>query len=331
MSPRDRVNKLLHRGLDEEVEGNLNRANEHYLKAIKLAERALGPDDEETLTGQTFLATNYRKLYRHKEAENIDRDVLERYQRTLGEKHEDTIKAMGNLALDLKGQGLVDEAIQLQEKSVQLMMDVAGEDSEWTMQGVSNLANSYAVKRRYHNAAELHQKVLGWRKQILGREHAMTIIAMDFLGMDYRGLGQLELAVELQEEAVALAKTQLDPMHETTITCVLNLADTYLALDHKDRTRSSQQSGTRKAIEVLEEHLQAMPKAGDDYNPLLVGIMNNLAVAYMKVDRLHEAQLLLRTCHTWNEEMLGDDHPRSATTRQNLDLVMEKLGENSGK
>ncbi|KAF1811310.1 TPR-like protein [Eremomyces bilateralis CBS 781.70] len=312
-SPHSQIRELRGRALDEMFEGNLNESNNLFLQAIELAEHVLDDDDDDKSAAQLMLATNYREQDRHGEAEPIDRDVLARQQRTLGENDVNTLTTMENLAFDLKVLG---------------WMEIPGVSSNTTMTRLSNLANFYTAQRRYQEAVGLHEKILEWRIQELGREHSLTIASMDLLGIAYRGLGQLDRAVQLQEVAAETAKAQLGEMNPTTIKCILNLAHTYKALDDQGQEGAEQHEGVEKAIRILEEALQVFRNARDE-DSLSVAIMNNLAVAYMNIGRLQNAKLQLQSCHAWNEKTLGDDHPNTLLTRENLNLVLEKLGENS--
>ncbi|EIT74339.1 TPR repeat protein [Aspergillus oryzae 100-8] len=224
-----------------------------------------------------------------------------------GPDHEDTLETKAILAYNLRKHGEYQEAFHLEEQ-----------DSRATQTSMNNLANSYHQQCRFGDAARLHEKTLELRVKTLGRDHFETIMAMDLLGVDCRELGQVEKAARYQEEALELATNSLGEASETTLRCSINLASTYQAFGTAD--------GQQKALTLLERALDLSRRNLGEESPETVGTMNNLAVAYVKADRLDDAYPLLKAAYDINRKTLGPDHPKTRASEGNYNYVMEKLG-----
>lgn len=171
---------------------------------------------------------------------------------------------------------------------------------------------------RFQEAVDLRSRVVEIRIRVLGRSDPLTIAAMDMLGGDYRGLGQLNRAIQLQD-AVSAASSSLGAAHKTTVKCMMNLAGTYES--------QGMDEGTARQVALLEKAYESLRRPEQEDNPLTIGLMNNLAVAYTRVDRLQDARPLLVSCHEWNKRTYGPDHPRTQAASQNLAFIMKQLGE----
>ncbi|KAL5338347.1 Tetratricopeptide repeat-domain-containing protein [Aspergillus crustosus] len=315
----EEIRKLMQQAAERRHDGASRESNEALLHALELCSQHHGAFHARTHTVQTILAFNYREQGKYHESESLDREVLDRRQELLGDNHPETAKSLNNLALDLKGLGRNSEALELEKKALDIMVGLEGEESQTTMTSMNNLANSYANDGRYQEAAELHEKVLEVRRRILDDDDPRVFASMDLLGFDYRALGQVSRAIQLQESAVEGAQENLGDDHETTIKCMINLAGSCQELNNDD--------GRNRAVSVLEGALRSLQTAEEEESPLTIGLKNNLAVAYTKVDRMQEARPLLVSCHEWNKKILGEEHPRTRASWDNLTWILEELGE----
>ncbi|BAE64736.1 unnamed protein product [Aspergillus oryzae RIB40] len=241
-----------------------------------------------------------------------------------GPDHEDTLETKAILAYNLRKHGEYQEAEQIDREVHATRLRVSGPDHTETAKALNNIAldlkglASYHQQCRFGDAARLHEKTLELRVKTLGRDHFETIMAMDLLGVDCRELGQVEKAARYQEEALELATNSLGEGSETTLRCSINLASTYQAFGTAD--------GQQKALTLLERALDLSRRNLGEESPETVGTMNNLAVAYVKADRLDDAYPLLKAAYDINRKTLGPDHPKTRASEGNYNYVMEKLG-----
>lgn len=98
----------------------------HYLEeepilreALKEFERALGPEQPETLHARMDLANALRGQGKYSQAEAEDRAVLLLQEKVLGPEHPDTLKTRNSLALALVYQGKYAEAKALRAQAAQ--------------------------------------------------------------------------------------------------------------------------------------------------------------------------------------------------------------------
>ncbi|KAJ6438089.1 tetratricopeptide repeat domain-containingprotein [Purpureocillium lavendulum] len=285
-------------------------------QAVELWDRDRGADSEQAAECRSILAYNYRHQGRYQQARELDSVVLTKRSELLGNDHPDTAKSLNNLALDLKGLGHAADALGLEHQALAIISRVDGEDAPSTLTSVHNLANSYANVGRHRDAARLHERVVHTRTRVLGEDHFETIMAMDLLGVDYRNMDELDMALTWQQKAVNLAKAHLGELHDTTIKCTINMATTCRV------------SGRPvQAIELLEATYRACQASGREDTPLVIGLINGLAVAYCKAGRLGEAKPLLERCYDFNNRVLGANHPTTGISRDSLEWILEQLGE----
>ncbi|CAG8684289.1 16315_t:CDS:2, partial [Acaulospora colombiana] len=223
-------------------------AIELHEEAVKRIEMEAGRNDNQIISGSTFLGSAYVQAGRLKEAEKVEVKVLEMQHKKLGEWHPDTILASNNLADTYYHLGKLKEAEELQIKVLEMRKEILGEQHPDTIKASNNLANTYCDLGKLKEAEELQIKVLEMRQEILGEQHPHTIQASNNLAITYQQLGRLIEAKELCQKAYEPASIVLGENHPTTVW----INKTLVSIQADIRQSSQRKSRKRKRSSTLD-------------------------------------------------------------------------------
>jgi tetratricopeptide (TPR) repeat protein len=165
-------------------------------------------------------------LGRLREAENIDRRVLEWREQYLGMDHPLTTCTRGNLARTLYGQGRYRAAKEMQLQVLEWQKQHLSMDDPDTYSTMANLAVTLGDLGELAEARGLQVQVLEWQKAHLGMDHPGTYWTMGNLATTLGKLGELAQARGLKEQVLEWRKAHLGMDHPGTYWIMGSLAIT---------------------------------------------------------------------------------------------------------
>ena len=112
-------------------------------------------------------------------------------RRVLGEDHPDTAASYNNLACNLKAQGKYAEAEPLLPQALAIRRRVLGEDHPDTAASYNNLAANLNAQGKYAEAEPLLRKALEIRRRVLGEDHPDTATSYNNLAANLARPGQV--------------------------------------------------------------------------------------------------------------------------------------------
>ena len=193
---------------------HLNALGDQAQRAIVIGEpliadteRALGPDDPDTLAARNNLANAYQTAGRIDEAIVLHEQVVEGRERTLGPDHPQTVQSRQNLAAAYRAAGRTDGAATYEQSPT---------DPEAVAPQEQVLVGPGAVV--------LHEQVLADRERTLGPDDPDTLAARNNLAVAYQTAGRIDEAIALHEQALADRERVLGPDHPGTLNSRSNLA-----------------------------------------------------------------------------------------------------------
>ncbi|KAH8834495.1 hypothetical protein DL96DRAFT_1704089 [Flagelloscypha sp. PMI_526] len=290
----------------------------HDVCQIELTERRqrLGACHPDTLGSMNNLAITYSRLGQHRNALELNEQVVKLRKRILGEEHPDTLRSMNNLANTYSDLGQHRDALELNEQVVKLRKRILGEEHPSTLASMNNLANTYSDLGQHRDALELKEQVLKLRKRILGEEHPDTLGSMNNLAVTYSDLGQHRDALELKEQVLKLRKRILGEEHPSTLGSMNNLAVTYSNLgQHRD------------ALELKEQVLKLRKRILGEEHPDTLRSTNSIAVTYSHLDQHRDALELNDQVLKLQKQVLGEEHPDTLGSMNNLANTYWHLGQ----
>ena len=341
------------------AKGSYAEAATMALKAKRIRQKVLGPEDEETLNSMAMLALAYKGQGRWTKAEELQVQVMKTSARVLGAEHSSTLISMANLASTYRNQGRWTEAEELEVQVMETSVRVLGAEHPDTLISMANLASTYRNQGRWTEAEELEVQVMETSARVLGAEHPDTLTSMANLASTYRNQGRWKEAEELEVQVMETSVRVLGAEHPDTLISMANLASTYrnqgrwteaeelevqvmetsarvLGAEHPDTLTSmanlaSTYRNQGRWTEAEELEVQVMETSarvlGAEHLDTLIS-MANLASTYTDQGRLTEAEELEVQVMETRKRVLGAEHPSTLTSMSNLAFTWKSQGRN---
>jgi tetratricopeptide (TPR) repeat protein len=327
-------------------------------QAISLLQKDTSDSTRQYIDLLSWLAHILWDLGRLREAEGLERQVLEWREKHLGTNHALTATARNNLATTLHDVGELDRAKELKIQVLDWRKVHLGMDHPDTYLAMANLASTLHHLSELGEAKELKIQVLDWRKEHLGMNHPDTYQAMANLASTLHHLRELGEAKELEIRVLDWRKEHLGMNHPDTYHTMANLAATYselrvfveakeleiqvldwrkghLGMDHPDTYLAMANLAATfcdlgELMEAKELEIQVVDWRKEHLgmnHPHTYLAMANLATILYKLDELSEAKGLEVQVLDWRKVHLGPEHPHTSSAMENLAYTLRKLGE----
>ena len=228
-----------------------------------------------------------------------------------------SIRAAAALSNGLGAQGLAEQARDHQLEALLLARLARYEEADAAFRDAitraeaaygkehSQLAivhNDYAVMLLDHQASVAGEREarigLDMRRKRLGPQHAAVGESLTILGIALRQQGKLDDSAAVLGEALAIQRAALGPRHPAVASTLNSLAN--LAMGQQDFPRMVELLSESRAI-FQENHLDDSPQGRT--------IESNLGIGLTRLERLDEAEPLLRAALARNRKAVGDMHP----------------------
>jgi tetratricopeptide (TPR) repeat protein len=302
-----------------EEQGNYAEAETQYRVVLKLQEKVLGPEHQDTLKSRTGLADALSDNGKYAEAETEYRAVIKLEEKALGPEHPGTLGSRMNLALALNDQGKYAEAETESRGVIKLQEKVLGPEHPDTLGNRNNLANALRRKSKYAEAESEYRAVIKLEEKVLGPEHPNTLTSRMNLASALLGQSKYAEAEMEYRDVIKLQEKVVGPEHPNTLASRNNLA---IALK-KQRKYAEAQTEYRAVIKLKEKVL------GPEH-PDTLASRTNLANALVGQGEYAEAETEYRKVIQLEEKVLGQDHPITLGSRRSLALTLSheaKYGE----
>ena len=129
--------------------GSITEAVDLSEITMKVREKLLGQEHEETLRSISMVGLAYNLGGRWDKAEELEVRVMETTKRVLGEEHPSTLTSMANLASTYRNQGRWKEAEELEVRVMETTKRALGEEHPDTLTSMANLASTYWTQGRW--------------------------------------------------------------------------------------------------------------------------------------------------------------------------------------
>ncbi len=288
-----------------------SRAQPLLARSVELGRAVLGPDAPVTLRPESELAMVLGETGHSREAEKIQRSVLQAQLRTLGPGNEDTLRSENRLAIALSAEGKYPEAEKLYREVFAARRRALGADDRLTLAAEGNLADLLRREGHRVEAMRLSLDTLERRRRVLGADHPDTLSAMTAVAAELLEEGRYKESEQVSREAVAMQRRVLGPEHPGTIESEANLA---LALRGEGRYR--------EAETLLRSALDASRRVFGPEHPETLRLMSTLASALQNDKRPGEAETRYRELLESQRRVLGPEHVDTLATLSNLGSLL---------
>jgi tetratricopeptide (TPR) repeat protein len=310
----------------------LNRAGGYFLgraeyaqaepflrEALRVCEKALGPEHPETATSLNNLALLLQHQSDYARARPLHECALTIREKALGPQHPITATSLSNLASLLQAQGDLAAARPLFERALAIHEKALGPEHPLTATSLDNLASLLQAQGDLAAARPLFERALAIRKMAFGPDHPNTAQSLNNLASLLQAQGALAAARPLFERALAIRKKALGPDHPNTAQSLNNLA----SLLHAQADLVAARPLFERALAIFEKAL------GPDHPNTAVSL-NNLASLLQAQGDLVAARPLFKRALAIRKKAFGPDHSNTAESLNNLASLLRHQGDLAG-
>lgn len=288
-------------------QGDYNKAENLYQKALSMRKNLLGSEHIATATTTTNLSTLYFDRSLYQEAEKLCIEALSIRRKLLGDENIHVAGSIHNLAECYRLQGRYEEAEPLFEESLDLRKQLLGDEHPDAALSLNNLAGIYIVQKRYSDAEQLLQEALMIRSQCLGEGHPDTLSTLNNLAECYRHQGRYSEAEPLFEKALKSYRQLWGNEHSNVALCLNNIAN---CIDEQGRHKDAEA--------LFEEAISISIKFLGEESVATANYYNNLAGCYRNQNLYNEAESLYEKALILHKKALSNYHPSVAVNINNL-------------
>jgi tetratricopeptide (TPR) repeat protein len=247
-------------------QGHHDASRQHYLDAITIKQRQLGPQDPSLAEDLNGLGAALNELGRYQEAadrlhqaESIGLQAGLRGQKELA-------VSLNNLADLAQKQKRLAEARQLYEKALDIDKTVLGDDHPETLSIERNLGSLLLDLGEYAKAESLYQDILRTQERVLGTDHRELILTLSMLAMAQHHREHYPAAADSLHRALDM-RQRLGLHHDADEAVVLsNYAEALWA-----------QGNLRGAEEYFQKSLQLYRQLEGDHRSEIADVLQRLS------------------------------------------------------
>ena len=296
-------------------EGNYEKAIELQVKAVAMAEKQYGKENDYYGYSLFILAEYYANNGNYKNAIEILEKGLRITEKIYGKEHPDYAISLNNLASYNSELGNYSEAIRFGTQALEILEKILGKEHPGYATILSNLAQCNADLGNYDEAIRLDTQALEILEKALGKEHPGYATSLNNLASYNADLGNYTEAIRLGTQVLEIQEKILGKEHPGYVTSLSNLA-----------IYNSDVGNYSEAIRLGTQALEITEKAlGKEHSYYAISL-NNLALSNTMLGNYSEAIRLGTQALEIQEKILGKEHPGYATSLSNLAGYNTNLG-----
>jgi serine/threonine protein kinase len=284
-------------------------------EVVAVREKALGPEQPETLRARYRLAVVLWDQGKNAEAESEDRAVIKLQEKVLGPEHPDTLKTRDNLVAAILDQGKYADAEAECRTLLKVSEKVLGPEDPDTLKMRMDLALALGYQGEWAQAEAEVRAVIALQEHVLGPEHPDTLISRGDLAVMLHQQNKRAEAEAEDREVLRLRQKVLGPEHPDTL-----MARSNLAAGLADEGKYAEAEAENRTLINLKEKVYGPKELGT----LLV--RGNLAEVLDFEGKYSEAEVEQRAVINIEQEVLGPEHPNTLLTRSDLAVALADAG-----
>ena len=285
--------------------GESKAAEIHLERSLQIRQEHLGAEHPDTLTTVGKLAWLRMGQGRATEAAELLEEALLISQHLLGDENIKTLTTVNALGCVYKDLGRCEEAEQLYLKNIIIARRVLGDKNGLSLLMMGNLGQVYEDQERYDDAERQYIETLRLRDGTWDDKYIYTLLYKSFLARVYMRQKRYDEAERLYSEILPIQR-RVDGNHQLrTLWSIIGFAQV--------NTHLSKYSEAEK---LFTEALAVLQSSGHWYTKRLC--MNGLAALYAKQGIYNKAEPLLKESLEICIRRIGDDHPHTLKSWNNL-------------
>ena len=314
--PLVRANLLKTVGIAYGHLGEYQKSRAALKSSVGLFRENLGASHETTVARESELAAVLAKSGDYKRGEAMLRSSINRLIDIHGIKHKAVVDAQAELADLYTWLGDYESAERLIDQAIGGNTELVGPDHEDTLECLLGRANIWNYTFRSEEAIELVRDVITRAEQALGENHLVLVDAKMLLAQGLFFMEQTSDARVSYNEALATARRLLGDEHPSTLSIRHDIAtlDAYVG----------NVSGALAELQLIRDLTSEI--YGEGHRETIVSDWH-LSDILVQLERLDEAQDLLKDAIHRSDESLGISNTESLALRVSLAELQIDLGE----
>ena len=227
----------------------LTEVQEYYLREYMDMEKILGNGSEILRTLKAVQAKIYIMEGDLKNAERLQRELLQSCFSKSGDTGLDTLHAKQNLGATLLNAGELDEGEVLSQSAFAGMSTILGEGHLSTLAAQNQWCETLNMRGRHEEAMQTYEAIYKKTIEILGVEHPNSLVAMANWGSALGAMGDFGFSKTLHSLVSHDMESVLGPTHEMTLNSKTRLAS---ALRHLGSYAEAEKIH-RSTLDALED------------------------------------------------------------------------------
>ena len=285
--------------------GNHQKALEYQLKALKIREAALSPDDFALANSYNNLGHSYGNLGNHHRALEYILRALNICEKVFPDDHPDLALSYYNAGVTYSDLGDYGKGLEYQLKALEIRQKVLPESHPELALSLTGVGTAYSDLGDHNKALDYKLKALAIQEKVLPPDHPELAASYNNIGSTYDHLGDHQKVLEYTMKAMAILERVLPPDHPDFATSLNNLAATYSAL-----------GDFRKALEYHLKSLSIFEKVLPSDHPHLATAYNNVGYTYGELGQYPQALDYIKKSLSIFEKSLPKGHPDIERTRK---------------
>lgn len=298
-------------------QGNYERAETTFTKAIEDCRRVLGDRDPQTLGAMRGLGELFRSRGRLEEADRFLFAALNGYRDSLGGEDSNTLSAITSMGHLRRAQSRLGEAEHYYREALHGRRRVLGDEHSYTLGSMTSLGvvlgEEGMQSDKLSEAAGLLRRAMQMRMRLLGGDHPETVITTFYLALVLARRSDPEADVFFQE-AIKGSSRVLGDEHPLVAGEAGRRGYIIRELGRFSEAEPFYRDAVKGCTEVL----------GEAHRYTLCAL-NSLAVLLSVQGRLDEAEPIYRSVLGFRLRTLGDSDPDTQVSLSNLGLVLRDM------
>lgn len=277
-------------------------------------EKLLGEENLDTLANLTISAVMLQDQGKYKEAEEMNRRVLNGKEKVLGKGHLETLISVTNLGVVLQSQGKYAEAEAMQRRALEGLESKPGKQHPVTLTCMGRLALVLQDECKYREAEALNQQVLEGYEKVLGMDHPDTLACINNQALVLQKLCKYEEAETTYRQLLQRYEKALGKEHPHNLISIGNLA-VVLQLQGK---YEEAEATSRDALKGSEKTL------GMDHPNTLMSVCSLASLLHLRKQYDASSDLYQRASDGF-EIALGPSHPRTIACNNGYNSLRQEM------
>jgi len=210
--------------------GNLNKAEDFFLKSFKIYEDLFGDNHSYVGTSMSNLGKLYQNMGNLPKAEEFFLKSLKINQDLFSESHLTVAFSWNNLGLLYQNMGNLPKAEEFYLKSLKIFQNLLGENHSDVGISMNNIGGLYEDMGDLPKAEEFYKKSLKNRENLFGKNHSEVAMSLNNLGCLFHNMGKLTEAEEFFKESLKIKDRIFGENHVEIALSLNNLGNLYLKM-----------------------------------------------------------------------------------------------------